>query len=182
MARRDRAPGELELVRSFLNTAVLADGVERLGDADGLAAWFHGHDLLSTHEMVSDGDCEVAVAVREALRDLVSVNTGAHMPGASSDHLDAVTAACGLRPRFERGGAVTLAPAVGGVAGALGRLLGIVIAAVPTADWARMKTCRNPECRWVLYDRTRNRSAVWCDMALCGARAKSRAYYARHRG
>jgi predicted RNA-binding Zn ribbon-like protein len=42
-----------------------------------------------------------------------------------------------------------------------------------------MKTCRNPACRWAFYDTTRNRSAVWCDMAACGNRAKARSYYAR---
>jgi predicted RNA-binding Zn ribbon-like protein len=42
-----------------------------------------------------------------------------------------------------------------------------------------VKTCRNPDCRWAFYDSTRNRSAVWCDMAVCGSRAKSRRYYAR---
>jgi predicted RNA-binding Zn ribbon-like protein len=182
VARRTRAPGELELVRSFLNTAVLAEGRERLGDAGDLAAWLRGHELLGRRETVAEGDCEVAVAVREALRDLVSVNTGVPMPAASSDRLDAVVAACGLRPRFERDGAVSLAPEVGGVGGALGRLLGIVVAAVPTDGWARLKACRNPGCRWAFYDSTRNRSAVWCDMALCGSRAKSRAYYARRRG
>jgi predicted RNA-binding Zn ribbon-like protein len=65
------------------------------------------------------------------------------------------------------------------VAGALGRLLGIVVAAVGTGEWSRVKTCRNPDCRWAFYDSTRNRSAVWCDMAVCGSRAKSRRYYAR---
>ena len=181
MARRTRAPGELELVRAFLNTAVLAEGRERLGDAGDLAVWLRGHQLLDRREPVADGDVEVAVAVREALRDLVSVNVGGAMPEASSERLDAVVAICGLRPRFERGGTVSLAPEHGGVGGALGRLLGIVVAALPGDQWQRLKTCRNPSCRWAFYDTTRNRSAVWCDMATCGARAKSRAYYARHR-
>jgi predicted RNA-binding Zn ribbon-like protein len=182
MARRTRAPGELELVRSFVNTAALAEGRERLGESGDLAAWLRGRELLARGEAVGEGDLEVAVAVREALRDLVSVNAGEAMPAASSDRLDAVVAACGLRPRFERDGAVSLAPEVGGVGGALGRLLGIVVAALPGDGWARLKTCRNRDCRWVFYDGTRNRSAVWCDMAVCGARAKSRAYYARRHG
>lgn len=119
--------------------------------------------------------------MREALRDLAGVNCGLPMPEASSARLDAVSLACGLRPRFDPGGGVSLAPELGGVAGALGRLLGIVVAAVGTGDWSRVKTCRNQACRWAFYDATRNRSAVWCDMALCGSRAKSRRYHARQR-
>src|SRR6478735_8830920 len=98
MARRTRAPGELELVRSFLNTAALAEGRERLGESGDLAAWLRGRELLA--------------------------------------RVEAVGAACGLRPRFERDGAVSLAPEVGGVGGALGRLLGIVVAALPGDGWA----------------------------------------------
>ena len=76
---------------------------------------------------------------------------------------------------------MSLAPDVGGVAGALGRMIGIAVAAIGSGRWERMKTCRNSSCRWAFYDATRNRSAVWCDMAACGSRAKSRAYYARQR-
>jgi predicted RNA-binding Zn ribbon-like protein len=123
---------------------------------------------------VGADELAVAIAVREALRDQAGGDR------RSAAVLDAAAAACGLRPRFEREGLV-LAPAVTGVPGALGRLLGIVVAAITAGRWERLKTCRNPGCRWAFYDATRNRSAVWCDMAVCGSRAKSRAYYARRR-
>jgi predicted RNA-binding Zn ribbon-like protein len=34
-------------------------------------------------------------------------------------------------------------------------------------------------CHWLFYDRSRNRSAVWCQMAVCGNRTKTKAYRAR---
>ena len=74
---------------------------------------------------------------------------------------------------------MALAPRAVGVTGGLGWLLGIVVAAFGSGGWSRMKTCRNPACRWAFYDNTRNRSGVWCDMSRCGSRAKARAYYAR---
>ena len=181
MPRHAHAPNELDLVLSFINSAQLERRFELFDSTESLSGWLHGRRLLSTHLAAEDGDVDVAIAVREALRDLAGANCGLSMPDASSARLDAVSLACGLRPRFDPGGGVSLAPEVGGVAGALGRLLGIVVAAVGTGDWSRVKTCRNPACRWAFFDATRNRSAVWCDMAVCGSRAKSRRYHARQR-
>ena len=168
-------------MRAFINTARLEDGAEGFDNAGLLATWLRGRDLLALGADVTEGEREAAIAVREALRDLAGVNGGRPLPDSSSRRLDALAAACGLRPRFDPGGTVSLAPEVAGVAGALGRLLGIVVAAIGDGRWQRMKTCRNPACRWAFYDATRNRSTVWCDMALCGSRAKSRRYHARQR-
>ena len=48
-------------------------------------------------------------------------------------------------------------------------------------DWARMKACGNPECRWAFYDGSKNRSGRWCEMASCGNRMKARAFRERAR-
>jgi predicted RNA-binding Zn ribbon-like protein len=76
-------------------------------------------------------------------------------------------------------GAVSLAPAAGGVAGALARLLVPVARAIEDGSWLRAKACPAPDCHWAFYDRSRNRSGVWCDMAVCGNRTKVRAYRER---
>jgi predicted RNA-binding Zn ribbon-like protein len=68
------------------------------------------------------------------------------------------------------------------VDGALGALLGTVAAAMADGTWSRLKACRADNCHWAFYDHTRNRSGVWCDMAVCGNRAKVRAYRHRHAG
>jgi predicted RNA-binding Zn ribbon-like protein len=38
-----------------------------------------------------------------------------------------------------------------------------------------MKVC--PNCQWLFIDRSKNRSRTWCDMAVCGNRAKARLHY-----
>jgi predicted RNA-binding Zn ribbon-like protein len=44
----------------------------------------------------------------------------------------------------------------------------------------RVKTCRNPDCRWVFYDRSKNRSRKWCENATgCGNLIKVRNFRAR---
>ena len=43
----------------------------------------------------------------------------------------------------------------------------------------RLKTCAGIHCGWLFLDTTRNGSRRWCEMEVCGSRAKMRRY--RHR-
>jgi predicted RNA-binding Zn ribbon-like protein len=58
----------------------------------------------------------------------------------------------------------------------VGPIVAIVYEAMVNGTWARLKACRADDCHWAFYDRSRNRSGTWCDMADCGNRAKVRAY------
>jgi predicted RNA-binding Zn ribbon-like protein len=46
---------------------------------------------------------------------------------------------------------------------------------------ARVRLCAAQDCDWLFLDLTRNRSRHWCDMKICGNRAKARAYYQRRK-
>jgi predicted RNA-binding Zn ribbon-like protein len=48
--------------------------------------------------------------------------------------------------------------------------------------WERLKVCHNEECRWAFYDASKNRLGRWCNMDVCGARHKMRAYRERKTG
>ncbi len=50
----------------------------------------------------------------------------------------------------------------------------------PEAD--RIRICGGIDCGWVYVDRSRNGLRRWCEMAICGTRAKSRRRAARRRG
>lgn len=50
-----------------------------------------------------------------------------------------------------------------------------------TADPARLKACPGPHCGWMFLDKTRNASRRWCEMEVCGSRAKMRRYHQRQR-
>lgn len=43
----------------------------------------------------------------------------------------------------------------------------------------RMKVCDNPDCRWIYYDETKNRSKRYCDDKTCGNLMKVRRHRAR---
>jgi predicted RNA-binding Zn ribbon-like protein len=46
-------------------------------------------------------------------------------------------------------------------------------------DEGRLKIC--PNCEWLFVDKSRNRSRNWCDMNVCGNRAKARLHYQKKR-
>jgi predicted RNA-binding Zn ribbon-like protein len=51
-----------------------------------------------------------------------------------------------------------------------------------TSDALRhVRECASDRCQWMFIDRSRNHSRRWCDMAVCGNRAKARRNYARRK-
>ena len=48
-------------------------------------------------------------------------------------------------------------------------------------DAARVRECGSESCSWLFLDRSKNASRRWCDMAVCGNRAKARRHYAREK-
>ena len=44
----------------------------------------------------------------------------------------------------------------------------------------RLRSCDNPECRWLFLDTSKNHTRRWCDMKLCGNRMKARRFKAQH--
>ena len=76
MATRDEdAPGELELVRAFVNTLDGEDGADLLSSPPALAAWFREHGLMRA-QTATGADLAHARRVREALRALLLENNG----------------------------------------------------------------------------------------------------------
>ena len=47
-------------------------------------------------------------------------------------------------------------------------------------DPSRFKICQNPDCLWVFYDESKNRSRRWCE-DTCGNLLKVRRFRERHR-
>ena len=164
------APEPLRLVQTLVNTADREHGREWLQTVDDLRSWLLERDLLrppSARLVVAD--LERAREVREALRDLIRRN-------ATSEVLDRAAREAHLTLRFP-GDRAELVPEARGAAGALGSILAVVHVAMQDGSWYRLKTC--PRCSWAFYDYSRNRSAAWCSMQLCGNRVKTRSYYRR---
>jgi predicted RNA-binding Zn ribbon-like protein len=48
-------------------------------------------------------------------------------------------------------------------------------------DLDRVKFCPGEGCGWLFLDKTRNGKRRWCEMEVCGSRAKMRRYHQRRR-
>lgn len=176
------APGELALVRAFVNTRDAEEGTDELTDPAALARWLAGHGLLEKGAAARPGDVRRARALREALRELLlGNNDGRPAPPEAAGAADGVAARARLRLRVGADGQARLVAETPGVDGALGRLLVIVYQAMETGTWPRLKACRNNTCQWAFYDHSKNRSGHWCSMAVCGSQHKAKAYRARKR-
>ena len=180
--RRQPAPGELALVQSFVNTADIESGQDEFGDTDSLRAWLQDHGLIEPGSAVSEAELRLVLQVREALRALATANLDRGTDPTAVQVLNRVAESARLVVRFQGGGHARLEPQLPGVDGALGRILGIVYTAMVEGTWQRLKACRRDSCRWLYYDRSKNRSSSWCALAVCGNREKAKAYRLRHSG
>jgi predicted RNA-binding Zn ribbon-like protein len=174
------APGRLELVREFVNTADLADGADQLSELDGLRRWLRERALIGPADRLAPDDLQRALAVREALRDLLETRSGGSLDEAAVRALNAAGTGALLRVTFDPHGSPQHEPVAGGLDRALGELFAIIHSAAVDGTWDRLKVCADDGCRWAFYDQSRNRSRSWCNMASCGNRAKARSYRRRH--
>src|SRR5215470_12086745 len=184
------APGRLELVRTFVNTLDIEERTDALGSPLALADWLAVRGLAAEQDWLrpdaaaaTAADLAKAVSLREALREILRAHVGARHP-APATVSDLTSLAAGLPLRLEVGadGVVSAAPAGRGPSAGLAGLLLIAAQAAALGTWPRLKVCSADDCQWAFYDRSPTRSGCWCSMAVCGSRAKSRAYRRRARG
>jgi len=187
-----QAPGGLSVVQEFINTRYGGGPRyhEELESPERLRAWLVQWHMLAGDDPVSEGDLRRAIGVREALRALLRANTRAPAaPGAAladglvaaAQTINAVAQHTPLAVRLRHDGHATLEPDIGGVDGALARLLAAVPMAQADGSWRWLKICRNDACSKAFYDTSKNHSGVWCAMSGCGNRLNARISRARRR-
>ena len=173
------APGDLEIVRAFVNTIDVEAGTETLATPSALTEWLLERELIDPGIHASEGDLARAVEVRAALRAALLTHAGGPVDEGVPEVLTRTARAAGVGLRFASLEEVELHASAPGVIGGLGRILVIAAHAMAEGTWERLKVCLNDECRWAFYDHARNKSAKWCSMAVCGNRMKVRAFRAR---
>ena len=176
---RRAAPGRLELVRAFVNTLDMARGPEQFERPADARDWLVSHGLASPGLRLSAAGLARTLQLREAIRSLLLANGGAPAAPAAKTTLNEVAARAGLQPQFAENGSTELVVTAQGLDAALGGLAAVMFDAIAAGDWERLRAC--PTCKWAFYDTSRNRSSRWCDMAVCGNRAKQRTFSQRRR-
>jgi predicted RNA-binding Zn ribbon-like protein len=169
-----------DLVEDFVNSRDLRPVVEAFNTPKELSAWLCERELLEAGARVTRVDLAEAVRVREALRDVLSAKVGIDVDlAAAMAEIDAAARRAGLELRFDPT-CPRVEPTIGGVRGAIGRILVEVYDEMVDGIWERMKACKADDCRWAFLDTSKNRSRAWCSMDSCGNRAKVHAYRQRH--
>src|SRR3954471_13137792 len=152
---------QLDLLIEFMNTVDEEAGEDELPDDDTCAAWLSVHGLPAAGVRAAE-----AQLVRTALR---AAADGGAPPGAG---LEVVP----LHATVTDDGDLVLTSEH-----PLGPLVATAVRLAYEGNWARLKLCDAHTCRYAYYDASRNRSGRWCSMAVCGNRAKTRAFRDRHR-
>ncbi len=68
------------------------------------------------------------------------------------------------------------------VEAALGPIALAAVRLFTEGDFHRIRECGGHACGWLFYDRSKNNRRRWCEMEVCGNRAKQRRLAARRRG
>ncbi len=165
-----------DVLISFLGHAWPAD---EKGTPDRLGAWLSDHGLLEHDVVVNQSDLRDAGRLHSALMALFAAHNDAEASEEAKAQVRAVAQSLPLCVTMEGPDSLALQPAGQGICAALAKLLAIAYRAHAEGDLSRFKVCQH--CGHAFYDKSKNRSAVWCTMAKCGSQNKSRAYRARKR-
>lgn len=149
-------------VQTGAEPGVAPEGVEQLRALLNTDNRFAGVDTLAP----------TAPGGLRTLRDALRAFVVEHDPGP----LDALAAGHRLSVRFGTSGPVLRAD------DETGALLAAVLDEHGAGRLQRLKACANPDCQWIYYDGSRNRSGRWCSMNECGDVMKARSYRRRIRG
>jgi predicted RNA-binding Zn ribbon-like protein len=176
---RPKAPGRLELLQRFVNSYNHDFPVDwdRLATQEKAQAWLRQKGLVGPEVRVSAADAARLRGLREAIRALTIANQAGQPDAAAAGVVRGASRTARLRVAVDGAGRTALEPARPGVDGAVATLLGILHEAQLTGQWRRLKGCRR--CGYAFFDRSKNRSAAWCAMSICGNRTKNRAYRRR---
>ena len=126
-----------------------------------------------------------AIELRQMLYRLFAAVAAGRRPAAADlDTLNAALAQAVPHQRVVAGGA-GFTWAWEEESAALDRVLWSVLRGaaelLTSARLPRVRQCGGEHCGWLFLDETKNRSRRWCEMSVCGNRAKARRHYHRSR-
>src|SRR5437016_1928076 len=102
------APGDLELVRQYVNTNDVEEGIDEISTPEDFRDWLSAHGLEGAGSRPTDEDVRRAIDVREALRALLLTNNGQPPDPAAVRRLNAIAEDARLLVRFEPEGGSAL--------------------------------------------------------------------------
>lgn len=186
------------LALDFTNTVSrrpTGDAVERLLDYERLVSWGEQAGVLSLaegnrlraesskHPRVAASVLRHAIELREAIFALFSARAARQVvPAAALETVNRALPDALGRLRLESGTS-GIEWGWSSTVDDLGAMLPPVVRAcadlLTSPQIERVRECRSETCAWLFLDHSKNGTRCWCDMSVCGNRAKARRHYAR---
>jgi predicted RNA-binding Zn ribbon-like protein len=171
----------LEHLRTAENVVAWARHAKVLAPADG--EWMLS--ALSADEGLAMRFLKRALALREIIYALaVEVSARRRAPPDSVEALAHIHAACIAKARLTPHGAGFVwswAPQEAPIEAVLGPIALSALTLLTQADLSRIKQCQGDHCGWLFLDTTKNKSRRWCEMEVCGNRAKQKRHLSKLR-
>jgi predicted RNA-binding Zn ribbon-like protein len=188
---------DVERCLAFVNTLSArptAAPTERLASYDALLAWATEAGVIRAEDAAEltgrarrrAAEADTVVARARELRELLHAVLVAAERGRAPAPLVLDRLAAYLAGWYSRGRLVsqggTLQWVYGG-AGELDRVLWELARSatrlIASPALTKVRPCAADDCGWWFVDETKNHSRRWCDMKICGNRAKARRFRAR---
>jgi predicted RNA-binding Zn ribbon-like protein len=171
----------LEHLRSAENVVSWARHAKALALADSESIL----TALQTDEGLAARFLKRALALREIIFAIgVEVASRRRAPDESVNALAHAHAACIAKARLtpHGGGFVwSWSPEEAPVEAVLGPIALSALTLLTQADLSRIKQCQGDHCGWLFLDTTKNKSRRWCEMEVCGNRAKQKRHQSKLR-
>ncbi len=138
--------------------------------------------LGETSEAAATEALAQIVDLREAVHFLfLSVATGDAPPRDALDTLNRwlAEARAARTLAWEKGQFAWRAQTVGTLVAPLYPVIFAAADLLTSPDLAFVRECSAESCRWLFLDRSKNHSRRWCDMKICGNRAKAQRFHSR---
>lgn len=175
-------PTHQEHLRTAQDVVDWSEHARLLNHAD--AGWLR--EKLADDRRLAHALLARALALRESLYAIgAEIAAGRAAPAGPVDRVAKEHAACLACARLTPEGARyvwTWTPREAPIEALLGPIALSALATLSQADLSRIKQCEGEKCGWLFFDTTKNKSRRWCEMEICGNRAKQRRHSARQRG
>jgi predicted RNA-binding Zn ribbon-like protein len=191
-SRKFQVPDELAHLYDFANSLDLRHFTQRgmqhvpgdeFAGTREFAAWMSARELLQPGIKITPAMLQTALALRSGVRAYLEREPTERRN--NKDMLRSLNRVIGLFPLIVEardGGGMKLRPARDDALAGLSTIVAELYNGAASGTLDRLKTCAAEECRRIFFDRSKPGSRRWCVSTLCGNRAKTRTYRARHQG
>lgn len=158
---------------------------DRLDRDSWLLEFVKENDQIAALPLPTDQERQALKKLRSLLRDMVRrITSGQPLAPDQVRQLNEWMSAAPVYRQLsvadgEAGFRVSLIPAASGWVQGIAEIAASFAETLEQGELSRFRICTNPDCKWVYYDETRNRSKQYCDDKACGNLMKVRRFRAK---